>query len=61
MNPKGFDPINAQRIKAEINCLRDENGTTVLLSTHDMSSVDELCDHVALVNHGQKVEERLAA
>ena len=53
----GFDPINAQRIKAEINRLRDENGTTVLLSTHDMSSVDELCDHVALVNHGQKILE----
>ena len=53
----GFDPINAQRIKTEINRLRDENGTTVLLSTHDMSSVDELCDHVALVNNGSKILE----
>ncbi|MDG1949754.1 MAG: ATP-binding cassette domain-containing protein [bacterium] len=53
----GFDPINAQRIKTEIKRLRDENGTTVLLSTHDMSSVDELCDHVALVNHGSKILE----
>tara|TARA_B100000427_G_C15490984_1_gene587578 strand:- start:140 stop:1081 length:942 start_codon:yes stop_codon:yes gene_type:complete len=53
----GFDPINAQRIKTEINRLRDENGTTVLLSTHDMSSVDELCDHVALVNKGSKILE----
>ncbi len=53
----GFDPINAQRIKTEINRLRDQNGTTVLLSTHDMSSVDELCDHVALVNHGSKILE----
>ncbi|MBM56197.1 MAG: ABC transporter ATP-binding protein [Euryarchaeota archaeon] len=53
----GFDPINAQRIKSEIKRLRDENGTTVLLSTHDMSSVDELCDHVALVNHGSKILE----
>jgi ABC-2 type transport system ATP-binding protein len=51
----GFDPINAQRIRTEINRLRDEYGTTVLLSTHDMSSVDELCDHVALVNHGKKI------
>lgn len=53
----GFDPINAARIKAEIKRLRDEHGTTVLLSTHDMSSVDELCDHVALVNHGEKILE----
>lgn len=51
----GFDPINANRIKSEIKRLRDENGTTVMLSTHDMSSVDELCDHVALVNHGAKI------
>ncbi|MAO47058.1 MAG: ABC transporter ATP-binding protein [Crocinitomicaceae bacterium] len=53
----GFDPINAARIKTEIKRLRDENGTTVLLSTHDMSSVDELCDHVALVNQGKKILE----
>lgn len=51
----GFDPINAARIRTEINRLRDENGTTILLSTHDMSSVDELCDHVALINHGTKI------
>jgi len=51
----GFDPINAQIIRREINRLRDECGTTVLLSTHDMSSVDELCDHVALINHGEKI------
>lgn len=53
----GFDPINAARIKTEIKRLRDEYGTTVLLSTHDMSSVDELCDHVALVNYGEKILE----
>ena len=53
----GFDPINASRIRAEINRLRDEFGTTILLSTHDMSSVDELCDHVALINNGVKILE----
>lgn len=51
----GFDPINAEIIRSEINRLRDECGTTVLLSTHDMSSVDELCDNVALINHGEKI------
>lgn len=51
----GFDPINAARIRKEIIRLRDEYGTTILLSTHDMSSVDELCDHVALINHGRKI------
>ena len=51
----GFDPINAARIRREIIRLRDEHGTTILLSTHDMSSVDELCDHVALINHGKKI------
>jgi len=53
----GFDPINASRIRTEINRLRDEFGTTILLSTHDMSSVDELCDHVALINNGKKILE----
>ena len=53
----GFDPINASRIRTEINRLRDEFGTTILLSTHDMSSVDELCDHVALIDNGIKILE----
>lgn len=53
----GFDPINAQRIRNEIIRLRDEEECTILLSTHDMSSVDELCDHVALINHGEKILE----
>lgn len=53
----GFDPINAARIRQEIIRLRDEHGTTILLSTHDMSSVDELCDHVALINHGKMILE----
>lgn len=53
----GFDPINAQIIRNEIIRLRDEEGTTIVLSTHDMSSVDELCDRVALINHGEKILE----
>ncbi|PCJ80967.1 MAG: ABC transporter ATP-binding protein [Bacteroidetes bacterium] len=51
----GFDPINAARIRTEINRLRDDNGTTIMLSTHDMASVEELCDHVALIDHGSKI------
>ena len=45
----GFDPINASLIKDEIFRLRD-NGSTILLSTHNMSSVEELCDHITLIN-----------
>lgn len=50
----GFDPINANLIKEEILRLR-ENGATVIFSTHRMESVEELCDHVALINHSKKV------
>ena len=50
----GFDPINTNRIKDEILRLRDE-GATVIFSTHRMESVEELCDHIALLNHGKKV------
>lgn len=45
----GFDPINAELIRGEIMRLRDE-GTTVMLSTHNMGSVEELCDHIALID-----------
>lgn len=45
----GFDPINANLIKDEIIELR-ERGTTIIFSTHRMESVEELCDHIALVN-----------
>lgn len=45
----GFDPINAELIRGEILRLRDE-GTTVMLSTHNMGSVEELCDHIALID-----------
>lgn len=51
----GFDPINAQRIKEVILELREDKGTTVLLSTHDMSSVEELCDEVTMVHQGRVV------
>ena len=50
----GFDPINAQTIKQEILALK-EKGITIILSTHTMSSVEELCDNIALIHKGQKV------
>lgn len=50
----GFDPINANLIKDEILRLRDE-GATVIFSTHRMESVEELCDHIALLNLSNKI------
>ena len=50
----GFDPINANIVKNEIIRLK-ENGSTILLSTHNMSSVEELCDEIALINKSKKV------
>lgn len=50
----GFDPINANLLKREILALRDQ-GATVLFSTHDMGSVEELCDHITLINHSRDV------
>lgn len=50
----GFDPINANRIKDEILHLKD-NGATVIFSTHRMESVEELCDHIALINLSKKI------
>lgn len=47
----GFDPINTQLIKNEILALR-KDGATILFSTHVMSSVEEVCDHIALINRG---------
>ena len=52
----GFDPINANLIKDEILQLRDE-GCTVIFSTHRMESVEELCDHICLINKSQKILE----
>ncbi len=50
----GFDPINANLIKQEILNLRDD-GATVIFSTHNMGSVEELCDHIALINKSKKI------
>ncbi|HNU60385.1 MAG TPA: DUF4162 domain-containing protein, partial [Aquaticitalea sp.] len=50
----GFDPINASLIKDEILQLREE-GATVIFSTHRMESVEELCDHIALIHKSNKV------
>ncbi len=50
----GFDPINAQLIKKEILELRDK-GATIIFSTHNMGSVEELCDNIALINKAQKL------
>lgn len=50
----GFDPVNASLIKDEILQLRDE-GATVIFSTHRMESVEELCDHIALIHKSNKV------
>lgn len=52
----GFDPINANLIKDEILQLR-EKGSTVIFSTHRMESVEELCDHIALINKSKKILE----
>ena len=50
----GFDPVNAQLIREEILRLRDE-GSTIILSTHNMESVEELCDNIALINKSHVV------
>jgi len=50
----GFDPINANLLKREILELRDE-GATIIFSTHNMGSVEELCDHIALINKSVKI------
>jgi ABC-2 type transport system ATP-binding protein len=52
----GFDPINTNLVKNEIIRLRD-NGATIVFSTHIMSSVEELCDHIALINQGRNILE----
>lgn len=50
----GFDPVNAELLKREILALRDR-GKTVIFSTHNMQSVEELCDDIALINHSKVV------
>lgn len=50
----GFDPINAELVKNELLDLR-RNGTTIVLSTHRMESVEELCTHIALINRSKVI------
>ncbi|MDR2026727.1 MAG: ATP-binding cassette domain-containing protein [Prevotellaceae bacterium] len=50
----GFDPVNTQLLKNEILALRDK-GSTIVFSTHNMASVEELCDDIALLNKSQCV------
>ncbi len=50
----GFDPINANLLKESILELRDR-GTTIMLSTHNMASVEELCDSITLINSGKSI------
>ena len=52
----GFDPVNANIIKDEILALK-ENGATIIFSTHRMESVEELCDHIALIHKSNKLIE----
>ena len=50
----GFDPINANTLKQEILGLRDR-GATVIFSTHNMASVEEICDHITLINKSRNI------
>ncbi len=50
----GFDPINVNLIKDEILNLR-KKGATIIFSTHNMASVEELCDNIALINNGKAI------
>jgi len=52
----GFDPINANLIRDEILGLR-EKGATIIFSTHRMESVEEVCDHICLINKSNKLLE----
>ena len=50
----GFDPINSEIIKEEILRMKRE-GATIIFSTHNMESVEELCDHIALIDKSKKI------
>jgi ABC-2 type transport system ATP-binding protein len=50
----GLDPVNANLIKDEIYRLA-QNGTTIIFSTHRMEQVEEICNHIVLVNKGKKI------
>lgn len=51
----GFDPVNAQLIRDEMMRLKQE-GASIILSTHNMQSVEELCDHIGLINKSHLIE-----
>lgn len=50
----GFDPVNAEQLKREIIRLKEE-GAAILFSTHNMSSVEEVCQEISLINHAEVV------
>ena len=50
----GLDPVNSKLIKKEIIELKKKK-TTIILSTHDMNSVEEICEEVAIINHSKKI------
>lgn len=50
----GFDPINVNLLKDEILKIKEE-GSTIIFSTHNMASVEELCDQIALINNAEKI------
>lgn len=52
----GFDPVNATMLKKEVLDLK-KNGTTIIFSTHDMASVEELCDHITLIDKAKTILE----
>ncbi len=52
----GFDPINAKLLKNEILNLR-EKGSTIIFSTHNMGSVEELCEHISLIDQSRTILE----
>ena len=52
----GFDPVNAEQLKREIMQLRND-GATILFSTHNMASVEEICEQITLINHSRVVLE----
>lgn len=52
----GFDPVNAKLITEEILSLK-ENGSTIIFSTHRMETVEDLCDHIALIDKSKKILE----
>ncbi len=52
----GFDPLNTKIVKDEILFLRDK-GATIIFSTHDMESVEELCDNITLINKSKTILE----